>query len=191
MVSSVLGPDDIPGFLTAAVAESSQLFGEESVILAVLQVNVALQIGSVMEMVKLIGSSSSDISENGAVVSSVQQGAAAVGSEWKSKWDAGLGMLEVVVGSAVEKGQYIRMLFHLQNPLVLVPGVVPVVRVKSRPGAHQRDLVPANGMSGTCLSSIVAGTVLSASLKEKSSVQGSENPISLDFSLDFNVGAGT
>jgi len=192
MVNSVLGPTQMPAFSIAAVTESTQQPVSEADILIVLQANIDIPKGSVLEISRLIGSSSSVLSSDGAVVldSSAELNGAELGSEWESKWDVARGELELVAGSVVAQGKYIRLLIHLQNPILDKNGVIPVVRVKSQPGESQRVLIPSHLMSGSALSARVTGRVLTATLYERAFVQGSENPIKLEFTLDFNVGPG-
>jgi hypothetical protein len=192
MVNSVLGPTKMPAFSIAAVTESTQQPLSEADILMVLRANIDIPKGSVLEISRLIGSSSSVLSSDGALVldSSAELNGAELGSEWESKWDVARGELELVAGSVVAQGKYIRLLIQLQNPFLDKDGVIPVVRVKSQPGPSHRVLIPPQLMSGSALSARVMGRVLTAALYEKASVQGSENPIKLEFTLDFNVGPG-
>ena len=192
MVNSVLGPTETPAFSIAAVAESSQEPVVEADILMVLQANVDVGQGSVIEISRLLGSSSSVLSSDGAVAihGSGPLDGTEVRTEWESKWNVALGELELVAGSLIGKGELLRILIHLQNPLLPKDGMIPEVQVKSPPGANQRVLIPQRIMSGSALSARVTGRVLSAFLYETAKVQGSENPIKLEFSVDFNVGAG-
>lgn len=87
MVGAVLGPQGVPNFAIFAVAESSQEPNQKSVILLVLQPNIPLPTGAVIEINGLVGFSSASLSAGGAVAldSSTENSGAQVGSEWESR----------------------------------------------------------------------------------------------------------
>ena len=190
VVGAVLGPKDIPRFLVAAIAASSQTASMESVLTVAIKANILIDKGFVLEVRELSSSPSSSIGPSGAMVlvSASFQGGTANGIEWESKWDRGT--LEVVIGAAVQANRILRLRFQLMNPAQPLPGIHPVITLKSPSGPKQRKLLRPRLLSGTALSSIVNGSIMSATLHEETSVQGSENMITLRFTLDFNLGAG-